>query len=100
MDKIVRESEYFVAWLLMWLGGLLGGFVLGAGVGGLVGLFLGLAGADLGLVQKVCGGLGFLMGVIASYVLFRWIVAARIVRRVESRVQARTGAPPELPPQP
>lgn len=87
MDKIVKESEYFVAWLLLWLGGTFGGFILGAVAGGIVGAILGAAGVDLGLIRVICGGIGFVLGATLSFILFRWIVASMIVKKVEARVE-------------
>ena len=84
--RIIKESEYFVAWLLLWLGGTIGGFILGAVAGGIVGAIPGAAGVDLSLIKLICGGIGFILGTILSYILFRWIVASMIVKKVEARV--------------
>lgn len=46
MNKLVKESEYFVAWFVFWLCGTVGGFIVGGIAGGIVGAILGAAGAE------------------------------------------------------
>lgn len=88
MQKLVTETEYFVAWLVFALGGTIGGFILGAIAGGIVGFCLGAAGVDLKAIQIICGCIGFLLGTILSYILFRVIVASMIVKKAEARMKA------------
>ena len=82
MQKIVKESEYLVAWLLLWLGAT----IFWAAAGFLAGLVCGAAGVDPGAVKlvKLMSGV---LGAIVSYVLFRWIVGSMIVKKAELRIR-------------
>ncbi len=88
MQKLIKESEYFVAWLVFWLCGTFGGFLIGAVAGGIVGFFLGAAGVDLNKIKLICGGVGFIIGIPLSYILFRVFVGKMIVKKAEARVQS------------
>lgn len=85
MDKLVKESQYFVAWLLFWLSTTIGGIALGALVGAIIGGMLGASGVDIQTITVVCTIAGFLISIPLSYVLFRVFVAIMIVNKIESR---------------
>jgi len=87
MDKIIKESQYFVAWLLFWLSSIIGGSILGAIGGGIVGFILGAAGVDAKIIMVICGAVGFILGIPLSYGLFRWIVGAMIVKKAQVKFQ-------------
>ena len=87
MSKLIKESEYFVTWLLMWLGGTIGGAIIGAFAGGLMGDLLHKAGTNLKVIQVVCSVLGYLLGSVLSYLLFRLIVGLMIVKKTERRIR-------------
>ncbi len=89
MNKIVSETEYFVAWLVLYLGGAIGGLILGGIAGGMVGVVLGSAGVELSIIEWIAGIVGFVIGVALSYVLFRWLVASMIVKKAEARVRTQ-----------
>ena len=90
MPKLVKESEYFVAWLFFWLSCVVGGFILGAVAGAIVGAILSVAGVDLQAIALICGGVGFVVSIPLSYVLFRVFVAAMIVKKVMERAATLT----------
>lgn len=92
MNKLINESDYFLAWLLYWLGGTLGGLILGAVAGGVVGFLLGMAGVPLGAIKLICGLIGLLIGAVLSYILFRWLVAVMIVRKAAARMASEKPA--------
>ncbi len=87
MGKLVKESEYLLAWFLFWICATIGGFILGAVGGGIVGFFLGAAGVDLNTIKLICGGVGLILGIPLSYILFRAFVGAMIVKKAEARFQ-------------
>lgn len=97
MSRVLKESEYFVTWLLLSLGNLIGGFLVGAIGGAIAGAFLGAAGVDLSTIKFICGGIGFVLGTVLSYVLFRWLVAVLIVHKVVCRVENRFQQSPNWP---
>ena len=86
MSKTIRESEYFLAWLVFWLSATVGGFIVGAIIGAILGFALGVAGADLQTIKIVCGIAGFIIAVPLSYLLFRLVVGAMIVKKSEKRL--------------
>ena len=88
MQKLVKESEYFIAWLLFWLSCTFGGFILGSIAGGIVGAVLGAAGVGLQKITLICGGVGFLVGIPLSYALFRVFVATMIVKKIKNRASS------------
>lgn len=87
MDKLIKESQYFGIWLLFWVCSMVGGFVLGAVGGGIVGAILGAARVDIKTIQLICGGVGFILGIALSYVLFRVFVGNLIVKKAQARFQ-------------
>jgi hypothetical protein len=90
MEKLVKESEYFLAWLVFWLCCTIGGVILGGVAGGVVGFCLGVAGVDLHAIRLICGALGFLLSIPLSYVMFRVFAARMIVKKVEARLEGLT----------
>jgi ABC-type uncharacterized transport system permease subunit len=90
MSRTIRESEYFLAWLVFWLSATVGGFVLGAIIGAILGFALSVAGADLQIIKIVCGIAGFIIAIPLSYLLFRLIVGTMIVRKSEGRLTETT----------
>jgi hypothetical protein len=87
MDKLVKESEYFLAWLVFWLYATFGGGLIVVVCGGILGAILGGAGVDLNSIPWICGGMGFLLGMVLSYVFFRLFVESMIVRKAEMRAR-------------
>ncbi len=97
MAKLIKESDYFLTWLVFSICGTVGGFILGAVVGGVTGAILNVVGVDLaGNVFKwTCSGMGFIAGLVMSYVFFRIFVASMIVKKAEMRSQALTQPSPQ-----
>ncbi len=94
MSKTIRESEYFIAWLVYWLTAAVGGGILGAVIGAMLGFVLGLAGVDIQMIKVVCGIAGFIIAIPLSYLLFRLIVGAMIVKKAEKHLAETTQAQP------
>ena len=93
MEKLVRESEYFVAWLVFWLCATAGGVILLTSLGAIVAFVLGATGFDLQSTQATCVILGStVIGVPISYGLFRLFVGVMIVKKIQRRL-ASTVAP-------
>ena len=85
INKLVKESEYFIAWLLYWLCSAIGAVTLGTVIGDVVGAILGAEGVDLHKSKLISNGLAMLGGITVSYVMFRIFVAMMIVKKVEAR---------------
>ena len=85
MEKVIKEWEYFRSWLVFQLCAVVGGMVFGAVSGMLVGGFLGAAGYDVESIRLICGGIGFVVGLILSYIMFRLVVAGMIVNKAQDR---------------
>jgi ABC-type microcin C transport system permease subunit YejE len=90
MEKLVKESEYFLAWLVFWLCYTVAGFILGGVAGGVMGVFLGGTRVDLHAIRLICAGVGFLLSLPLSYILFRVFVARMIVKKAEARLEGLT----------
>ncbi len=94
MNKLVKESEYLLAWLVFWLCVTFGGFVLGAIAGGIAGAIMGAAGADIQSIKLIAGGIGFVISIPISYGFFRFFVSVMIVRKIAARIlTAATSVP-------
>ena len=87
MEKLIKESQYFVTWLVFWVCRAIGGVVLGAVGGFVVGAILGAAGVGTNNIKVICGGVGFILGIPLSYVLFRVFVGNMIVKKAQKRIQ-------------
>lgn len=99
VDKPLRETEYFVAWLLFFLlasviGGLAGGFA-----GFIVGAVLGASGTDPSVIALASGVVGFILGVPISYASFRIIVGSMVVKKLAARYGTQVSPPvaPAIP---
>jgi hypothetical protein len=60
---------------------------------------LGAAGVDLTKIRAICRGAGLVVGVVVSYVAFRFVTARFIVRRALDRavmLRAEESRPPPL----
>lgn len=83
-NKRLRESDYFVAWLLFFLAATLGGGVVGFIFGAIIGLIMGIAGITDPNVLATAGGIiGFLVGIPVSYISFRFFVGKFIVDKLK-----------------
>lgn len=84
--KLVKETEYILAWFLFWVCSTLGGMLAGIVAGALAGGFLAMIGFEDSRVHMAGGALaGFIVGIPISYALFRVFVASIIVKRIKMR---------------
>lgn len=90
MEKCVRESQYFVAWLLFWICSTIGAMLLGGAAGLVIGAVLGYQGVDLSLIQLICGAVGFLLAIPVSYLFFRLFVGMLIVKKAQHTIVNRS----------
>jgi ABC-type uncharacterized transport system permease subunit len=67
----LKEPAYLKAWAFFWVLSTLGGFVAGLLAGAMLGFLLGGLGVRLHTIRILCGGVGFLVGIPISYVLFQ-----------------------------
>jgi ABC-type uncharacterized transport system permease subunit len=86
MSRLVKESEYFIAWSAFWIGATIGGFIAGAIAGAIIGFMLGAAGIDLQQIKVASGVAGFIIAVPVSYICFRFIVDRLIVKKMEKQM--------------
>jgi len=90
MQKLVKESEYFIAWLLFWLASTVGIILVSTAVG----FTLSAIGAGPYEITLVCGVAGFLVSIPLSYIMFRVFVAKMIVRKVQQRTSTTSVTSP------
>ena len=90
MNKIIRESEYFLAWLVFWLCVTVGGFILGVILGAILGITLAATGTEPEVIKIVGRIAGFIMSIPLSYLFFRLIVGAMIVKNIERSLVENT----------
>jgi hypothetical protein len=88
MNKLVKESEYFLAWLVFWLCSTIGGGILGAIIGVAVGAILGIMKVDMKTISLTCSVLGGVFAIPVSYLFFRLFVSKMIVRKISNRIAA------------
>lgn len=73
------QIPYFKSWLIYSVSSMVLGFLCGLSAGMVLGGILGAVGAPIETVKIVCGGTGFVLGLIASFIMFRWVVDRFIV---------------------
>lgn len=78
----LKETDYFVAWILFFLVSTIAGAVVGAIFGGIIGFILGAAGVSLESIAVAGGIVGFIMGLPISYITFRLVVSKFIVGKI------------------
>lgn len=93
MNKLVKETEYLLAWFVFWLCSAIGGFILGAVIGGILGGIMGAAGVNIQTIKIVAGTLGFIISIPISYVFFRIFVSVMIVKKIEDRLSVQPASP-------
>jgi hypothetical protein len=86
MKKLVKEWEYFLAWLVFWLCNAVAGFFLGTAAGGVVRLLLQAVGVRTNAIKTISGNVGLVLSIVLSYVLFRIFVGNMIVRKAGAKV--------------
>lgn len=83
MYKLVKESQYFVAWICYFVCRILVGAIAGGLAGGTIGIVLGMMGVDLRTIAAVSAVAGFIISVPVSYLCFRFFVGKMIVEKIE-----------------
>jgi hypothetical protein len=73
---------YFKAWLIFVISSTVIAFGAGIAVGFVVGAMLGVAGVSIEQIQTICGVLGFVLGLVVSFLIFRWVIERYIVPAV------------------
>jgi Na+/melibiose symporter-like transporter len=95
--KPIKESDYFVAWIIFFLAATVGAAIAGGVVGFLLGAILGIAKVPMHTIKTVCGLAGFVASIPVSFFVFRFIVAKFIVEKVKAAIAQQataTQAPP------
>lgn len=77
-----KGIPYFKAWLIFAISSTLLAFGAGIAVGFVVGAALGIAGVSIEQIQTICSILGFVLGLVVSFLIFRWVVDRFIVPAV------------------
>jgi hypothetical protein len=70
----LKETDYLKAWAIFWVAATVGGIIIGAVAGFIVGFALGVLGVKLAAIKTICGGVGFLLSIPLSYVLFKYSI--------------------------
>jgi hypothetical protein len=70
----LREIDYLKAWAFFWILSTVGGFIVGLVAGAMLGFVLGGLGVQMHTIKVLCGGLGFLLGIPVSYLLFQFSI--------------------------
>ena len=75
---------YFKAWFIFYLASTLIALGVGMAVGFVVGAILGIAGVEIVVIQRVCRGLGLILGLVVSYFIFRWVIDRFVVPAIST----------------
>lgn len=75
---------YFKAWFIFYLASTLTALGVGMAVGFVVGAILGIAGVEIVMIQRICGGLGLILGFVVSYFIFRWVIDRFVVPAIST----------------
>ena len=75
---------YFKAWLIFVLVSAVCGFLAGAFAGFIVGAVMGVAGMEVEQIKLIGSVLGFILGLAASFLTFRWVIDRFVVPAVTS----------------
>jgi len=81
-EKMEKAMSYLKGWLFYTVATLMGGFFAGVLGGAIIGFVLGLIGIDLRIIQIIGGTVGLVLGLYASFVLYRWSIKKFILPHV------------------
>jgi hypothetical protein len=87
----LKELDYLKAWAVFWVLSTVGGAVIGFVAGAMLGFVLGGLGFHTRTIAIVCGGLGFVLGIPLSYVLFQFSIRMFLIPKLSPPESA---APP------
>ncbi len=79
--KGIRESDWFLSFLMVWFGWTLAGLIVG-GIGGVL-TWMVLQGASQDTVAAAGAVIGFILSLPVQYFLLRFIVAKFIIPKLE-----------------
>ncbi len=78
----LKEIDYLKAWAVFWILSTVGGFIVGMVGGAMLGFILGGLGVRMHTIKILCGGLGFLLGIPVSYLLFQFSIRRFLVPKL------------------
>ena len=78
----LSEFRWFGTWIVFYLSSVIGGAMMGLVAGAVVGEILAILGFDTKVIAAICAVLGFVLGAILSYALFRILVQKMIVDKI------------------
>jgi hypothetical protein len=78
----LKELDYLKAWACFWVLSTVGGAIVGFVAGAMLGFVLGGLGVHTRTIAIVCGGLGFVLGIPLSYVLFQFSIRMFLVPKL------------------
>ena len=84
----IKIIDCLKAWAFFWVISTFGGMVAGAVGGGILGFFLGGFGVHMHTIRLLCGGLGFLIGIPISYLVFQLSVSTFLAPKFPSPGEA------------
>jgi len=87
----LKEIDYLKAWAFFWILSTVGGFIVGFVAGAMLGFVLGGLGVHMHTIKVLCGGLGFLLGIPVSYLLFQFSIRMFLLPKLSAAEEA---APP------
>jgi predicted membrane protein len=88
--KEPSEFQYFKGWLSFFLVATVGGGIIGIIIGSFVAGFLGAAGMPLSQMTRILQIIGFVIGVLISYVTFRAVVGRYLFPKIEEDETPKT----------
>ncbi len=78
----IPKIKYLKSFVLYTLIAVVVGAVVGAIQGAILGAILGASGFDIQTIQIVSGIMGFILGSVVSFFVFRWIIQTQIIPQV------------------
>ena len=84
----LKELDYLKAWAVFWVLSTVGGAIIGFVAGAMLGFIMGGLGFPTRTIALVCGGLGFLLGIPLSYLLFQFSVRMFLIPKLSSSESA------------
>lgn len=82
-----RPLRYFKAWILFLILSLFGGFGAGMAAGSVIGAIMGAAGQNLQTIATTCRVVGYALGVVVSFICYRWSVQKFIVPQMSAAAE-------------
>ncbi|MEQ1935537.1 MAG: hypothetical protein ABL962_16885 [Fimbriimonadaceae bacterium] len=83
------EIRYLKSFVVYTLIATVTGLVIGMFQGAILGAALSIAGFDLHTVRTTCGITGFIVGVLISFFVFRWIIRTQILPQIAKHYEGQ-----------